>query len=110
MILDTGKRALEKQTNFNDWERAALLFSFVGITEILLYPLLTVKYACHILRKLYQVNGALGHTDRNFSIRTTFGSTRGLELFKGLSTRLTNFALYGVVYSVWFSGDGVDGV
>lgn len=96
--------------NFNDWQKAGLLLSFVGIAEVLLYPFITVKYNPDLFRKLYQVNGALGHTDRNFSIKTTFHSVRGLELFKGLSTRFTNFALYGIFYSVWLSGDRVDDI
>lgn len=55
-------------------------------------------------RKLYQVNGGLGHTDQNYNIRRTFQTTPFPSMYKGIPTKLVNLSLYTFLYC-WFIGD-----
>jgi hypothetical protein len=54
---------------------------------------------------LYQVNGALGHVDSNFSIGRTFKAAKVTHLFHGISTKLFNFAAYAALYSFLLAGE-----
>lgn len=54
-------------------------------------------------RKLFQINGAIGHTDYNFSILRTGQFNSLPSLFRGLNTKLSNMAVYSLLYC-WVLG------
>ena len=98
-LIKYGKKFVEREgRTYSEWERAGLLVGLIGLSELLFYPLLTVKYQFSNERKLVQINGAIGHTDNNFSLTRTASANSFLSLFRGLSTRVSNVGLYSLIY------------
>ena len=98
-LIKYGKKFVERQGRiYSEWERAGLLVGLVGLSELIFYPLLTIKYHFFNERKLIQINGAIGHTDHNFSLTRTASANSLVSLFRGLSTRASNVGLYSLIY------------
>lgn len=51
-----------------------------------------------LFRKIYQINGSIGHVDSNFGIITALKRTKMLSLWSGFEFRLSNIISYSLLF------------
>jgi hypothetical protein len=77
-----------------NWE---CLWSYwiIGVNTL---PFDYIEVLLLLFRKIYQINGAIGHVDSNFGLITALKRAKMLSLWSGFEFRLSNVISYSLLF------------